>query len=61
MKIGTLVKFTEFLSTNLKQPYGVGLVIENGVYIGNRDVMVLWNNGITATQISKTLEVISVP
>jgi len=61
MKVGDLVKFNE----NQKWapvPRHVGLVIEVGVYVGRKDVKVLWSykgKRYWNTEKSRELEVVS--
>jgi hypothetical protein len=59
MKVGDLVKYnthTEKWAIGLNL---TGLVIEVGVYVGRKDVKILWNGGETSTQKSSRLEVIN--
>jgi hypothetical protein len=59
VKVGDLVKYnthTEKWAVGLNL---TGLVIEVGVYVGRKDVRILWNGGKTTTQKSSRLEVIS--
>ena len=58
VKVGDLVIF------NADQkwapvPRHPGLVIEVGVYVGRKDVKILWTHGETTTQKSSRLEVIN--
>ena len=59
MKVGDLVRYN---TDNEKWAVGlrlVGLVVETGVYVGRKDVKILWNGGETSTQKSSRLEVIN--
>jgi hypothetical protein len=59
MKVGDLVKYD---TRTQKWAVGlglVGLVVETGVYVGRKDVKILWNGGETSTQKSSRLEVIN--
>jgi len=56
MKRGDLVKFK---SSSSLSPVYIGLVIETGAYVGNRDVKVCWGGEDIYTEYSKTLEVIN--
>ena len=59
MKVGDLVRYN---TDNEKWAIGLnltGLVIEVGVYVGRKDVKILWNGGKTSTQKSSRLEVIN--
>jgi len=59
MKVGDLVRYN---TDNEKWAIGLnltGLVIEVGVYVGRKDVKILWNGGETSTQKSSRLEVIN--
>ncbi len=60
MKIGDLVRFD--FNTQKWAPAGydwVGMIIETGVYVGRKDVKVMWQDGSIQTDKSKRLEVIS--
>jgi len=63
MKIGDMVRyknlhghieFGKFVSKSW-----TGLIIESGMYTGNKDLFVMWNHGYTATESSSALEVIN--
>jgi len=59
MKVGDLVRYN---TDNEKWAIGlrlVGLVVETGVYVGRKDVKILWTHGETTTQKSSRLEVIN--
>ena len=53
MKVGDLVKFETSKSLS------IGLVIETGAYVGNKDVKVCWNGKDIRTEYSGILEVIN--
>jgi hypothetical protein len=52
MKIGDLVRFKSNAYSS------IGIVIEVGVYAGNKDVKVLWDGIDTYTERSAALEVV---
>ena len=56
MKVGDLVKFK---SSSSLSPVYIGLVIETGAYVGNKDVKVCWNGEDIYTEYSGVLEVIN--
>jgi len=53
MKVGDLVKFETSISLS------IGLVIETGIYAGNKDVKVCWHGKDIRTEYSGILEVIN--
>ena len=53
MQVGDLVKFKTSAYSS------IGLIIETGVYVGNKDVKVCWDGKDTYTEYSGVLEVIS--
>ena len=53
MQVGDLVKFKSSVYSS------IGLIIETGVYVGNKDVKVCWDGKDTYTEYSGVLEVIS--
>ena len=53
MQVGDLVKFKSSAYSS------IGLIIETGVYVGNKDVKVFWDGKDTYTEYSGILEVIS--
>jgi hypothetical protein len=53
MQVGDLVKFKTSAYSS------IGLIIETGVYVGNKDVKVFWDGKDTYTEYSGVLEVIS--
>jgi hypothetical protein len=53
MQVGDLVKFKSSAYSS------IGLIIETGVYVGNKDVKVCWDGKDTYTEYSGVLEVIS--
>jgi len=52
MKVGDLIKCPN------RRPVRQGIIIETGVYVGRKDIMVLWNNSDMWTEQSKDMEVI---
>ena len=53
MNAGDIVKFQK------EWIIATGIIIETGAYTGNRDVKVMWEDGVIFTQKSSNLEVIS--
>ena len=53
MKVGDLVRPQKIWIE------AIGIVVETGVYTGNRDVKIMWDCGEVFTAISDKLEVIS--
>ena len=53
MKVGDLVKFKSIAFCS------IGIIIETGAYVGNKDVKVFWDGKDTYTEYSGKLEVIS--
>jgi hypothetical protein len=53
MQVGDVVKFqkTWIVAT--------GIIVEVGAYSGNRDIKVMWEDGVIFTEKSSNLEVIS--
>ena len=58
MKLGDLVRFKDDAFT-ISDKRLCGIIIETGVYVGRRDVKVMWQNGSVLTGKSRRLEVIS--
>ena len=56
MKVGDLVKFK---SSSSLSPVYIGLVIETGAYVGNKDVKLFWNGESINIEYSKVLEVLN--
>ena len=54
MQVGDLVKFK-----SIDAFCSIGLIIETGAYVGNKDVKVFWDGKDTYTEYSGVLEVIS--
>ena len=52
MKVGDLIKCPN------RRPVRHGIIIETGVYVGRKDIKVLWSNGTIWTEQSKNMEVI---
>ena len=59
MKVGDLVKYDTHTQKWAAGLNLTGLVVEVGAYVGNKDVKILWNGGLTTTQKSSRLEVIN--
>jgi hypothetical protein len=53
MQVGDLVKFKSIAFCS------IGIIIETGAYVGNKDVKVFWDGKDTYTEYSGVLEVIS--
>ena len=53
MKVGDLVKCPN------RRPVRQGIIVETGIYVGQKDIIVLWNNGDIWTERSTNMEVIS--
>ena len=53
MKVGDLVRRKRFWIE------GFGIVIEKGVYAGNRDVKIMWGESESFAHSSESLEVVS--
>jgi hypothetical protein len=58
MQVGDLVKYNTHTQKWAVGLNLTGLVVEVGAYVGNKDVKILWNGGLTTTQKSSRLEVI---
>ena len=65
MKVGDLVKYKNLHGQYLLS-YGkfvskswTGIIVETGAYTGNKDLVVMWHHGTTATESRDSLEVIS--
>lgn len=63
MKVGDLVKYKnlhghvvdgKFISKTWS-----GIIVETGQYVGNKDLVVMWHHGTTATESKDSLEVIN--
>jgi len=59
MKVGDLVKYNTHIEKWAIGLNMVGIIVEVGVYVGLRDVKILWNGGHTNTQQSRHLEIIN--
>ena len=53
MKVGDLVRFKSNVYSS------IGIVVEVGMYVGNKDVKVLWDGADTFTERSAVLEVVN--
>ena len=58
MKVGDLIKFKSSASKGGRS-ISIGLVIETGIYVGNKDVKVCWHGKDIRTEYSGILEVIN--
>ena len=52
MKVGDLVRFKKVWIV------ATGIVIETGVFPGNKDIKVMWEDGVIFTERSRNIEVI---
>jgi hypothetical protein len=59
VKLGDLVTYNENTQKWAVGNNWVGMIIETGKYVGNRDVRVMWQDGSIAIDASRRLEVIS--
>ena len=60
MKIGDLVRVPIDWSSPLFGKEGtVGIIMETGVYVGRKDIKVLWSSGDICTEQSQNMELIS--
>jgi hypothetical protein len=53
VKVGDLVRFKKVWIV------ATGIVIETGVFPGNKDIKVMWEDGVIFTERSRNIEVIS--
>ena len=53
MKVGDLVRFQKVWIV------ATGIVVETGLFSGNRDIKVMWDDGTIFTERSSSLEVIN--
>ena len=53
MKVGDLIKCPN------RRPVRQGIIMETGVYVGRKDIKVLWSNGDICTEQSQNMELIS--
>ena len=53
MKVGDVIQYTGF-----KKKVLTGIIIETGVYAGNRDILVMWEDGAIFTEERRHMEVI---
>tara|TARA_B100000029_G_scaffold509428_1_gene598580 strand:- start:597 stop:788 length:192 start_codon:yes stop_codon:yes gene_type:complete len=62
MKVGDLVKYKNLhghvADGKFISKAWTGLIIETGQYTGNKDLVVMWDHGTTATESRHSLEVI---
>jgi hypothetical protein len=59
VKLGDLVTYNEHTQKWAVGNNWVGMIIETGKYVGNRDVRVMWQDGSIAIDASRRLGVIS--
>ena len=53
MKVGDVIQYTGF-----KKKVLTGIIIETGVYAGNRDILVMWEDGEIFTEERRHMEAI---
>jgi len=59
VKLGDLVTYNEHTQKWAVGNNWVGMIIETGVYVGRKDVKVMWQDGSIQIDASRRLEVIS--
>jgi hypothetical protein len=63
MKIGDLVKYKHLHGHVVNGAFvsrsWTGIIIEAGVYAGNKDLIVVWSHGDHATESSSSLQVLN--
>jgi hypothetical protein len=60
MKVGDLVKFTaDRVEQRGDTPVRTGIIIEQGVFVGRRDIKIMWDDSKIFTANSKNFEVIN--
>jgi hypothetical protein len=63
MKVGDLVKYKNLhghvIYGKFVSKSWTGIIVENGVYVGNKNLIVLWDHGNTDTESMDSLEVIN--
>ena len=57
MKVGDLVRHHKDAFSRLRN--NAGIIIAKGVFVGNKDIKVLWHDGAIRTAKSEKMEVIS--
>jgi hypothetical protein len=58
MKVGDLIEYANVGFAGVTSSNNSGIIIETGVYTGNKDVKVMWNNGKIITCKSEHLRLI---
>lgn len=58
MKVGDLVRYDTYTQKWAVGVNMLGVIIETGIYVGRRDVKVMWQNGYIQTEKSSRLEAI---
>ncbi len=59
MKVGDLVKYGPHYDKRGGTPIRTGIIIERGVFVGRRNIKIVWDDGKIFTANSKNFEVIS--
>jgi len=60
MKVGDLVKYKSSALKALTNTFcNIGIIVETGIYVGNRDVKVCWDGKNIYTEYNNKLEVIN--
>jgi|TARA_R110001583_G_scaffold44690_1_gene141573 3-methyladenine DNA glycosylase Mpg len=63
MKVGDLVKYKNLhghvIHGKFVSKSWTGIIVEVGAYTGNKDLVVMWHHGTTATESRESLEVIN--
>ena len=59
MNVGDLVKHRDARVFTAAVRARTGIIIEVGVYVGRKDMLVLWSNGETTTNASTHLKIVN--
>ena len=59
MKVGDLVKYGHHYDQRAETPIRSGIIIERGVFVGRRNIKIMWDDGKIFTANSKNFEVLS--
>jgi 3-methyladenine DNA glycosylase Mpg len=63
MKVGDLVKYKNLhghvVYGKFVSKSWTGIIVETGAYTGNKDLVVMWHHGATATESRDSLEVVN--
>ena len=63
MQVGDLVKYKNLhghvVNGKFVSKSWTGIIVEDGTYTGNKDLIVLWHHGTTATESRDSLQVIN--